>query len=400
MVRIFLSYRRDDSGGYAGRLYDRLSQHFGHDHLFIDVDNIPLGHDFVEVIQNEVGSCDVLMAVIGRQWLTSTDPQGQRRLDNPEDFVRLEILTALERRIPVIPVLVGGASMPRPAELPNVLQPLARRQALVVGDRFHPDVNRLIAALELVLGAASSASVSSPTPHIALEPTFSNSIGMEFVLIPAGTFMMGSPDSDTEARDDEKPAHHVTISQPFYLGKYPVTQAQWEAVMSNNPSQFKGHPTQPAGGVSWDDALAFLHKLNEREGGGDYCLPTEAQWEYACRAGTETPRYHSDVNAIAWYKENSKTRLQPVGQKLPNAWGLYDMLGNVSEWCHDGRRVYTTVAAVDPMGPTSASTFRVFRGGGWYLHARDVRAANRNRIRSGLRFDYLGFRCASSGRRR
>src|SRR5262245_29049231 len=157
MARIFLSYRRDDSGGYAGRLYDRFSQHFGHDHLFIDVDNISLGHDFVEVIQNEVRSCDVLIAVIGRQWLTSTDPQGQRRLDNPEDFVRLEILTALERRIPVIPVLVGGASMPRATELPDVLQPLARRQALV-GDHFHTDVNRLIAALELVLGAASSAS--------------------------------------------------------------------------------------------------------------------------------------------------------------------------------------------------------------------------------------------------
>jgi len=290
--------------------------------------------------------------------------------------------------------------MPRATELPDVLQPLARRQALVVGDHFHPDVNRLIAALELVLGAASSASASSPAPHIALEPTFANSIGMEFVLIPAGTFMMGSPDSDTEARDDEKPAHRVTISQPFYLGKYPVTQAQWAAMIGNNPSQFKGHPTQPAGGVSWDDALAFLHKLNEREEGRDYRLPTEAQWEYACRAGTETPRYHSDVNAIAWYKENSKKRLQHVGQKLPNAWGLYDMLGNVSEWCHDGRRKYTADAAVDPMGPTSASTFRVFRGGGWYLHARGVRAANRNRIRPGLRFDYFGFRCACSGRQR
>ena len=147
MARIFLSYRRDDSGGYAGRLYDRLSQHFGHDNLFMDVDTIVLSLDFVEAIQDAVGSCDVLLAVIGRQWLTSTDHQGQRRLDNPEDFVHLEILTALERRIPVIPVLVDGASMPRPTELPNGVQPLARRQALVVGDRFHPDVDRLIAAL-------------------------------------------------------------------------------------------------------------------------------------------------------------------------------------------------------------------------------------------------------------
>ena len=112
---------------------------------------------------------------------------------------------------------------------------------------------------------------------------------MEFVRIPAGAFMMGSPDADTEAHNDEKPAHRVTISQPFYLGKYPVTQTQWEAVMGNNPSKFKDHPNHPVEHVSWHDVQAFLRKLNEREGGGDYHLPTEAQWEYACRAATETP---------------------------------------------------------------------------------------------------------------
>jgi Sulfatase-modifying factor enzyme 1/TIR domain len=299
VARIFLSYRRDDSGGYAGRLYDRLSQHFGRAHLFMDVDTIPPGLDFVEAIQDAVGSCDVLLAVIGRQWLTSTDRRRRRRLDNPEDFVRLEITTALERRIRVIPVLVGGASMPESTDLPDVLQPLARRQALVVSDHFHPDVDRLITALETVLRATpspraqaaepstassgtpphdTSAITRSPAPPTALEPTFTNSIGMEFVLIPAGTFMMGSPDSDA-LYDREKPAHRVTISQPFYLGKYPVTQAQWEAVMHENPSQFRPLPNHPVGRVSLHDVQAFLHKLNEREGGGNYSLPTEAQWE-------------------------------------------------------------------------------------------------------------------------
>ena len=152
MARIFLNYRREDSRADAGRLYDHLSHRFGPDNIFMDVDNIPPSHDFVEVIQNAVGSCDVLLAVIGRQWLTITDPQGQRRLDNPEDFVRLEIVTALERGIRMIPVLVGGASMPRSTELPDVLQSFARCQAFVVGDRFGPDVDRLIKELEKILG--------------------------------------------------------------------------------------------------------------------------------------------------------------------------------------------------------------------------------------------------------
>jgi formylglycine-generating enzyme required for sulfatase activity len=155
-------------------------------------------------------------------------------------------------------------------------------------------------------------------------------------------------------------------------------------------------PNKPVEKVSWDDVHAFLHKLNEREGSGDYRLPTEAQWEYACRAGTETPRYHPDINAIAWYKANSNAQSQPVGQKLPNAWGLYDMLGNVMEWCHDGMRDYTAnaVAVIDPMESTGAG---VFRGGSWYYSAQGVRAACRGALRPGDRGGLLGFRCASSG---
>jgi hypothetical protein len=164
--RIFLSYRRDDSGGHAGRLYDRLRPHFGRANLFfMDADTVPLGLDFVETTLDAVRYCNVLLAVIGRQWLTCTDPQGQRRLDNPEDLVRLEITTALEREIRVIPVLVGGASMPPFTELPDVLGPLTRRQALEVGNLFHPDVDRLIAELETVPGAAPLPTANSPTPR-------------------------------------------------------------------------------------------------------------------------------------------------------------------------------------------------------------------------------------------
>jgi formylglycine-generating enzyme required for sulfatase activity len=244
-----------------------------------------------------------------------------------------------------------------------------------------------------------------------LPATLTNRIGMELVLIPAGTFMMGTPIEELDAiaggdagyRDwiaHEAPPHRVHISQPFYLGKYPVTQAQWEAVMGQNPSRFKGNPNHPVEQVSWFDVLAFLQKLNDREGGRDYRLPTEAQWEYACRAGTETLRYHEDVDAIAWYSATSERhagQTYPVGQKLPNAWGLHDMLGNVWEWCRDGKRNYTADPVTDPLGPIESRICRVIRGGVWVSSARVARAADRlsRHPRDGACF-YLGFRCASA----
>jgi hypothetical protein len=134
VAKIFISYRRDDSGGWAGRLYDRLSQHFGRDNVFMDIDTIEPGLDFVEVIGQAVGSCDALIALIGKQWLTLTDDAGRRRLDDPEDFVRLEIAAALARNIRVIPALVQGARMPRSPDLPDVLRMLARRNAHEISD--------------------------------------------------------------------------------------------------------------------------------------------------------------------------------------------------------------------------------------------------------------------------
>ena len=226
---------------------------------------------------------------------------------------------------------------------------------------------------------------------------FTNSIGMEFVLIPAGTFMMGSPDSDPDAHDYEKPAHQVTLSQAFYLGKYPVTQAQWEVVMGTNPSRFKGSD-RPVEAVSWDNVQAFMRKLNEREGVDHYRLPTEAQWEYACRAGSGT-RYHFGDDAIrlgeyAWYEENSGSQTHPVGQKQPNAWGLYDMHGNVWEWVQGKYGRYTAAPVTDPIDLTNVE--HVSRGGSWIDPARYVCSAYR-RWDPGDHLDYLGFRCLSSG---
>jgi uncharacterized protein YbdZ (MbtH family) len=156
--RIFISYRRDDSEGYSGRLFDKLSLHFGKDKIFMDIDTIEPGEDFVEVIEREVGSCDILVAIIGKNWLSSVDNQGHRRIDNPEDFVRLEINTALERNIRVIPVLVQGTAMPQSDDLPDKLAKLTRRNAIELSStRWQYDVERLIQAIEKILGKIKSA---------------------------------------------------------------------------------------------------------------------------------------------------------------------------------------------------------------------------------------------------
>jgi formylglycine-generating enzyme required for sulfatase activity len=188
---------------------------------------------------------------------------------------------------------------------------------------------------------------------------------LDLVLIPAGSFTMGNA-----IVASEKPARKVTITKPFYLGKFEVTQEQWEAVMGNNPSEFKG-PKNPVEQVSWTDCQEFLVKLNAKAGGqgGKFVLPTEAQWEYACRAGSTGEfcfgNKEKQLGEYAWwYDENSGIETHPVGEKKPNAWGLYDMHGNVCEWCQDWYGTYGAEAVDDPSGPTKG-TSRVYRGGGW-----------------------------------
>jgi formylglycine-generating enzyme required for sulfatase activity len=234
-------------------------------------------------------------------------------------------------------------------------------------------------------------------------PAHTNSIDMEFVMIPAGSFMMGSADDDKDAWSVEKPAHKVTISKPFYLGKYEVTQAQWEAVMGNTPSRFKGR-TNPVEQISWNDAQAFIYRLNKQEGHSRYRLPTEAEWEYAARAGSTSAYCFGDdagqLKQYAWYDENSRSTY-PVGQKAPNAWDLYDMHGNVREWVQDwyGEGYYSRSPRTDPQGPSSGSSRvpgRVLRGGSWCVVARGCRSACRSGITPDLRDDSVGFRLALS----
>jgi formylglycine-generating enzyme required for sulfatase activity len=211
----------------------------------------------------------------------------------------------------------------------------------------------------------------------------------KFAEICPGTFMMGSPDSESGRYSDEGPQHQVTISKAFELQTTEVTQSQWQAVMGSNPSKFKG-PDLPVEMVSWDDAQAFITKLNAMGDGYRYRLPTEAEWEYAARAGTTGP-YAGDLDAMAWYAPNSGGTTHPVGTKAPNAWGLFDMHGNVWEWVQDFAGKYSASAVTDPVGPSSGSG-RVLRGGSWYHESQYCRSAFRIGGSPGFRGGILGLR--------
>jgi formylglycine-generating enzyme required for sulfatase activity len=238
-----------------------------------------------------------------------------------------------------------------------------------------------------------------------------NGVTMEFVKIKAGEFLMGSPDSDKEALVDEKPQHRVKITRDFYLGRYPVTQEQYQAVTGKNPSQFQGNIGKgvtstrrfPVERVSWDNAVAFCSDLRERDKEKRrYGLPTEAEWEYAQRAGTTTRYFYGDdpddLGAYAWFNGNSDQMTHEVGTKKPNPWGLYDMAGNVWQWCADhAPSMYKDGDVVDPKGPDSGM-FRIMRGNQWGLIRRadsaliNSRSASRTATRPGFMQSNIGFR--------
>ncbi|MCX6874379.1 MAG: formylglycine-generating enzyme family protein [Verrucomicrobia bacterium] len=236
---------------------------------------------------------------------------------------------------------------------------------------------------------------------------------VRFVLrwIRPGNFMMGSPKEEEGRYEDEGPPHEVTISQGFWLGETPVTQAQWRAVMGDNPSRFEGPDELPAERVSWHDSQKFVRKLAAEHDGLFARLPSEAQWEYACRAGTDTAFNNGSactlptgkdpaLDELGWFNENSEGKTHPVKGKLPNRWGLYDMHGNVWEWCEDAWEAAAYQnrrdGATDPR-VTSAdeNAGRVVRGGAWYSRARLCRAASRSAYELGFRRSDLGLRLAA-----
>lgn len=257
-----------------------------------------------------------------------------------------------------------------------------------------------------------------------------NSIGMKLTRIPKGTFMMGSPRNGLND-PPEKPnrwgpdewdierQHEVTLARDYFLGCFQVTQAQYYQIMGNNPSFFKGeklaerdpqtnqlvkevdNSNYPVDTISWHDAVEFCRKLSElpeeKAAGRVYRLPTEAEWEYACRAGSQAAYFFGDdpesLGDYAWFVRNSRNSTHPVGQKKPNAWGLYDMTGNVWEWCHDRYDKYPKQAVNDPAGPAEGSA-AVIRGGSWHYDSEVCRSGFRSYYPLSCPYISLGFRVA------
>jgi formylglycine-generating enzyme required for sulfatase activity len=276
--------------------------------------------------------------------------------------------------------------------------------------------NPLWDAKESVADYAKRAGIKDTQITLVLDAN----VTMKLTLIPAGKFLMGSPKTADDGNGvelrqelsvllggsdsriglaDEKPQHEVVINRPFYMGVYTVTQAEYDLVMGNSPSAFKG-AQNPVEMVSWDDVAGFCKSLSQKAR-KTVRLPTEAEWEYACRAGSKTPFYYGDdpncsrLHEYAWYYVNSDSKVHPVGQKKPNSWGLYDMHGNVWQWCSDwyNEKYYASANKVDPQGPDSGS-FRVLRGGWWKGGPLDCRSAVRYGVKPVVRRDDLGFRVA------
>lgn len=557
MPVIFLSYRRADSQDVTGRIYDRLIFKFSPKQVFKDVDNIPLGVSFPMHIKQMLSKATAVLVIIGPDWTTATDEQGCRRLDDPNDFVRVEIEVALRANLPVIPILVSNAKMPKASDLPPSLQKLLSRNGMAVrpDPDFNRDVARLFTGIEhlerivsakpakltkskevnptvlppkntkgkarrptskpkqtvspespvrpdrpqprrrrlrvfllmlaLLLGGtigffgaafiAYEMDTSPPWRHVRpivdmFRPTpqdakipgarsdkdprpsildctgpngadkrrvktaqkewadflklqvvetqdIGNGVTLEMVLVPPGKFMMGSPFGESGHRENEK-LHEVELTRPYYVGKFLVTQEQYTHVMQvanecwfsstgNGKERVNGIDTKrfPMERVSYKNAEEFCMRMSKRGASkfSSFRLPSEAEWEYACRAGTRTPFHFGEVlngaeaNCNGEYpygtgiNGNYLRRTSQVGSYAGNALELFDMHGNVWQWCQDSLRDYDGSKQLDPLGPPNGQT-RAIRGGSWYETGIHCRAAHRGKFWSNQLNEDTGFR--------
>jgi formylglycine-generating enzyme required for sulfatase activity len=465
MKKVFISYRRHDSRYQARMIYDAFQRTLPREHLFMDIDSIPPGADFVETLERWVGECEIMLALIGSGWIDATDSKtGRRKLDNQHDFVRIEIRQALKRGIPVVPVLLDDAPMPDADNLPDDLKKLVRRQAEFVQFRtFGADVARLMRKLAVASEAIQADArkrdaeakqqaeerefrASGRIPVLvggrnqnqtkwllpgAGEPFRHLDGGPEMVVVPAESFMMGSPKTEPERFPDESPLRKVTIAQPFAVGRYAVTRRQFAAFVKatdhkaegavkwtgsdithdpkaswRNPG-YRQDDSHPVTCVNWDDAKAYISWLAAGTG-RPYRFLTEAEWEYAARAGTTTPfcwgssitPAQANYDGSHVYKGGGSTGeyhkgTVPVGDFAANPWALYNVHGNVWEWCEDvWHGDYDRAPTDSAWMQGDDGSRRVVRGGAWSDLPRYLRSAQRDWYDVEDRNNFLGFRLA------
>ena len=248
------------------------------------------------------------------------------------------------------------------------------------------------AGLDSVREEMAALAAAPPSPGaVELSETWTNDLQMTFVLVPAGSFDMGSESGD----EDERPVHSMRIDEPFYIAQFEVTQAQWFSVMENDPSQFTDDDNRPVENVSWNDAQAFITKLNAADSAATYRLPTEAEWEYAARAGSgEAYAFGDDaaeLDTYAWYANNAADTTHPVGEKQPNAWDVHAMHGGVWEWVQNRYGPYASGANRESPNPAPGIR-RIIRGGSWLSPAEDCRSASRSHAHPTFRGSHVGFR--------
>jgi formylglycine-generating enzyme required for sulfatase activity len=424
LPKIAISYRRADTEVIAGRIRDRLAACYGEDAIFMDIDNIPFGTDFRAHISEAVVQSDILLAIVGQDWL-GADRDGDRRIDRETDFVRLEVETAMNNAVPIIPVLAGSARMPQAAQLPESLKNFAFLNAAPVdtGRDFHQHMDRLIRGIDQIpdrratnpvtsgcryevasAGAPATASRDADADRADLEVFRDARFAPELVVIPAGDFMMGSTDVEIGGKD-ERPRHHVMIGRRFAIGRYPVTFAEYDrfcdATQREKPADRGwGRGRWPVINVSWQDTQAYVTWLSQ-ETGRAYRLPAEAEWGYACRAGTTTQYSFGDwiTPRDANYGDSRLDRTSEVGTYPANPWGLHDMHGNVWDWVQDDWHENYQGAPTDGSAWKDSLAggnprFCVLRGGSWVYFARVCRSARRFRNNAGFRGNVIGFRVA------